>query len=1415
MNLSYRSFFISIKTKLSLLFLLLTVVPFSLLGYYSYSSTAHFLTQNVFTGDAENVSMIADKIAKNLSRIPSDLKMLTDFYSVNRYLSWQDIGEPYKAKKLLSDTTEAFTSLCDSMELCTGLQLIDLNGQELLHIDGAYESTMTKENLAPKIAETAELKNVQQVSYVAQILQNPKENSIFTSELRMLKDTKDRYYPALTYSTPVIDKNKELRGIIALTVDISFILNLLNQNKQEDKENHEYRYLLLDQEGNYLFDSTNGTMQLDQQSTHSVKAAYPELFKATLEKPSGMLIENNMISSFRQVNPLADSSQYWTLIKQTNKDSALLPVEHFKFGFILAIVGVVLLVLVVASRFTQMIVSPLLQLNELLKSLAQGRIQDKEIKYAWIDEITEIITAARQLRESLYNTIHQAHAIAQGNYSSQITMLSEHDQLSKALINMTEQLRVMTTKNAAQDWLKTGQAELNSEMSGEQDITMLSRNILNFICRYLNVQVGVIYLLEEPENRLSTTQPMLKMIASYGYTRRKNLANQFALGEGLVGQAALERQAILISQIPDDYIHIQSGLGEAVPRHILVLPFMYEDALKGIIELGGFEAFSDQHLEFLKQVGEAIAIATNTAQSRTKMQELLNQTQTQAEELQAQAEELQSQTEELQTQQEELRQTNDELQMRTQELERQKDEVREKNTVLERTKEDIEEKARELELASKYKSEFLANMSHELRTPLNSLLILAQLLSDNKAGNLNTKQVEYAKTIHSAGNDLLTLINEILDLSKVEAGKMDVHLEEIVVQELAEITEHKFRHIAENKKLDFSVKCEQNLPTHVYTDGQRLKQILNNLLSNAFKFTAEGSIRVAIGRPVAGDDFVRKIGLNPQKAIKLSVIDTGIGIPKDKLMLVFEAFQQADGTTNRRFGGTGLGLSISRQLARLLGGDVHLSSEVGKGSVFTLYLPEHLEAKVQNISQIGIRTAPQVPQQKSDEPMIPWAIPQLDENKVVNPAIQPTQPTESKKLFQQPQPVLPVLPSETEVEDDRFDLHAGDKFILVVEDDRKFSTILMELAREKDFKCILAEDGKIALQLAEQYQPNAIILDVGLPKVDGWTVMERLKDNPKTRHIPVHFMSAADHGRDARNMGAIGYLLKPVSMNELSEAFRRIEQFIAKTLKNLVIVVENQQHQDKILDLVNNEGTALTTFKTCNEAHGYLLKNATDCLILDIDLAQGSAVKLLQQLAADEGLSQVPVIIYADRELTLPEEQMLQACSSNLTVKAVRSPERLLDEATLFLHQLEAKLPKEKRKMLQMVHDKEAILRGKRVLVVDDDMRNTFALATVLEEREMEVIVAKNGKESLRLLDENPDISLILMDIMMPEMDGYEAMRKIREQSRFRKLPIIALTAKAMKGDKAKCIEAGANDYLAKPVDTDKLVSLMRVWLYR
>jgi len=933
----------------------------------------------------------------------------------------------------------------------------------------------------------------------------------------------------------------------------------------------------------------------------------------------------------------------------------------------------------------------------------------------------------------------------------------------------------ITTQNQVQDWLKTGQTQLNNRMSGEQDMTQLAKKIITFLATYLEMPVGMLYRLEKATDK---GKDRLKLAASYAYTHRKGINNEFLVGDGLVGQAALEQKELLITKVPADYyVKIHSGLGQALPNTVIVQPFMYENTLKGVIELASFKTITDTQREFLTQIMPNIGIAVNTAESRSRMQTLLQQSQTQAEELQNQAEELQ-------TQQEELRSTNNELEIRTGDLERQKQDIRDKNQALEKNQAEmakaktaIEMKAQELELASKYKSEFLANMSHELRTPLNSLLILAQLLVENKTGNLNDKQVEYAKTINSAGSDLLTLINEILDLSKVEAGKIEVHTEEVALGDLVATIDQKFRHIAQDKELDFQITIADDLPKVINTDGQRLKQIINNLLSNALKFTTVGEVRLTLQYPDNKDD-VTYMKLAPDQTIAISISDTGIGIPQDKQMVIFEAFQQVDGTTSRRYGGTGLGLSISRQLARLLGGELKLSSEEGKGSTFTLYLPANLLVKT--------------------------SLPQTSH-------VEPSTETSNSKMTE----VKEVKPVTNNILDDRKNLSTDEKSLLIIEDDSKFSEILLKLAQEKGFKCIIAEDGQTGLQLAEEYRPSAIILDIGLPKIDGWAVMERLKDNPNTRHIPVHFISASDQEKPAKTMGAIGYLLKPVNMTELSEAFKKIEGFIAKTVKNLLVLVDNEQRQQEILQLVDNVDIQTTIVSTISRFIQELQTTPFDCIIIDVGIGQKPGLKVLEQLQAENDFSQIPIIIYANRELTPEEKMLLQQCADNLTVKTVQSPERLLDEATLFLHQIETRLPSEKQQMLKMVHDKEAILAHKKVLIVDDDMRNSFALTTVLEGKEMVVTVAETGTEALQKLEQHKDVAIILMDIMMPEMDGYEAILKIKEQPQYQKLPIIALTAKAMKGDKTKCLEAGASDYLAKPVDTEKLISLMRVWLYR
>jgi len=985
--------------------------------------------------------------------------------------------------------------------------------------------------------------------------------------------------------------------------------------------------------------------------------------------------------------------------------------------------------------------------------------------------VKDIVQISQELVEG------KQQVIAKAEYNGDFLPIKESLETGSAKLVET------TVQNQVQDWLKTGQTQLNNRMSGEQDMTELVKKIIIFLATYLEMPVGMLYRLEKTTDE---GKACLKLAASYAYTHRKGISNEFLVGDGLVGQAALEQKGLVITKVPADYyVKIHSGLGQALPNTVIVQPFMYENTLKGVIELASFKTITDTQREFLTQIMPNIGIAVNTAESRSRMQTLLQQSQTQAEELQSQAEELQ-------TQQEELRSTNNELEIRTGDLERQKQDIRDKNLALEKTQAEmakaktaIETKAQELELASKYKSEFLANMSHELRTPLNSLLILAQLLVENKTGNLNDKQVEYAKTINSAGSDLLTLINEILDLSKVEAGKIEVHTEEVALGDLVATVDQKFRHVAQNKKLDFQITIADDLPKVINTDGQRLKQIINNLLSNALKFTTVGEVRLTLQYPDNKDD-VTYMKLEPDQTIAISISDTGIGIPQDKQMVIFEAFQQVDGTTSRRYGGTGLGLSISRQLARLLGGELKLSSEEGKGSTFTLYLPVNLIVKISP------------PQTNHIEPPVPQTI-------------EPPTETSNSQITE----VKEVKPVTNSISDDRNNLTTDDKSLLIIEDDRNFSKILLKLAQEKGFKCIIAEDGETGLQLAEKYCPSAIILDIGLPKIDGWIVMERLKDNPNTRHIPVHFMSASDLENPAKTMGAIGYLLKPVNMTELSEAFKKIEGFIAKTVKELLVLVDNEQRQQEILQLVDNGNIQTTIVSTINRVTQELQTTPFDCMIIDVGIGQQLGLKVLKQLQAENDFSQIPIIIYANRELTPEEKMLLQQCADNLTVKTVQSPERLLDEATLFLHQIETRLPSEKQQMLKMVHDKEAILAHKKVLIVDDDMRNSFALTTVLEGKEMVVTVAETGTEALQKLEQHKDIAIILMDIMMPEMDGYEAIKEIKKQHRYQKLPIIALTAKAMKGDKTKCLEAGASDYLAKPVDTEKLISLMRVWLYR
>ena len=952
--------------------------------------------------------------------------------------------------------------------------------------------------------------------------------------------------------------------------------------------------------------------------------------------------------------------------------------------------------------------------------------------------------------------------------------------VNKLVAGMQDYGRKLQTQN----WLKSGQANLNEKMRDEADIVNLSNNIISFVCKYLGAGIGAIYV--------SRKDGSLKLMAGYAFEKRKELRNHFYAGEGIVGQAALEKKHIAISDCPADYIRINSGLGMAPPRNILAYPLLNNDMIYGVIELGSFKDFSEHDLEFLHITAEAIATTITPIQARNKEAELLEKTQMQTEELTAQQEELRVTNEELeshtrnlieseqklQEQQEELRVTNEELTEQTQILKNQKEEIAEKNRALETAKKAALEKASNLELTGRYKSEFLANMSHELRTPLNSMLILSKLLQENKEKNLTEKQVEFAQTINASSTDLLNLINDILDLSKIEAGKMEINISEYTLEQFVDKMQKTCEKLIDDKGLAFYINVADNTPHSIHTDAQRLEQIVKNFISNAVKFTKMGSVTLSIERPSADTVFLED-GLKPESALAFSVIDTGIGIDKDMQHFVFEAFQQVDGSTNRKYGGTGLGLSISRELAKNLGGEIQLKSEIGKGSIFTLYLPERCES------------GEKIPSGKPDKKKTDQALPETSVQEIISPTV------------------------IDNIRDDRRSINSEDCSILIIEDDPAFSETLKDIAREKGFKTLLAGDGEIGLHLADYYKPSAVILDVGLPGIDGWKVMSRLKESPATRHIPVHFISAADQARDAMKMGAIGYLNKPVTLEQLNQTFIRIKELINTPVRKLLIVESSEHEARMIKDLLDGDDISIKTVSRGDKALSCLTRGGYHCIILGSDLPDMNETELLDKIRRDKSSSKIPVIVYTGKELSAEDRIYLDRNSERLITKEPRSLERLFDETTLFLHRVKKNLPAEKQRILQMTHDKASILKNKTILIVDDDMRNVFALTNLLEDKEIKIVVAKNGRQSLVKLVENSQIDLILMDIMMPEMNGYEAIKRIRKMDDFKKIPIIALTAKAMRGDRIKCIEAGASDYLSKPVDSEKLLSMLRVWLYQ
>ncbi len=1264
-------------------------------------------------------------------------------------------------------------------------------------------------------------------------------------EKKMLFSDLEHYQPSLGiisgfFINPLYDENNKMIGVLALQITMQSINNMIQQEAGYGKTGEAFLIgsdLLL--RSATRFGSENEilkkkivnkkTLQWLDYLHHRDDKTYLKSNELNEERVTTYDANGKgdwVLGIYRNLNKLEKYGVHWALIEQISHKEAFAYARRLSDMVKISFIITFLLVVFVSIMVTRWFVNPIKQLSSWGKQIATGKLVKRNVK-APQNEVGEMRDTFNKLVEALISyanvaklvakgdfsenvversnedilahsinkmvenfrsVVQQANQIASGDYETLITPRSEKDSLGIALSKMTETLRKNQEKFENEDWLKSGLNELDGVLKGKNNLEELSNGIITFFADYLNSQMGLIYLFDE-------NNKVLNLTSGYAISEKEDDIRKIVKpGEGLIGEAYLNKKSIIVTKNDNEVPFIDLGFGSSKAKSVAIIPFSFENRVIGVMELASVNEFTPLQKQFIDMAVQDLALAVITLHSHLKVKELLKQTQEQAKELEVQQEELRQANEELQeqtealkkseeilqTQQEELKVTNEELEERTKALEIQRDAIRKKNLELEEARKEIEKKAKDLEQASRYKSEFLANMSHELRTPLNSIIVLSQLLAENKNNNLSDKEKEFANTINSSGLDLLNLINDILDLSKIESGRIELNIEPLYFDDLIAFVEGNFKPVLEDKGLKLKIEKDEKLPKFIETDIQRVQQIIKNLVSNAIKFTSKGSVTFKIG--IENDaEKLKKLGLDTKNAIAFTVKDTGIGIPKDKQDVIFEAFKQADGTTSRKYGGTGLGLSISRSFSKLLGGAMGLESEENKGSAFTLYLP----LKYVSIENKNTNTEANVTEKNSNS--------------------QKSDIKSEKNNNDKPK----------QVKDDRYNLNEGDKKILIIEDDVNFAGVLLNLAHEHGFKGIIALDGETGLYHADYYKPDAIILDVGLPRMDGKEVIEHLKDNLRTRPIPVHVISASDFDMDLLRKGAIGYLTKPVTKDQLNEVFEKIESLLSKPLKRLLIVEDEKITRKSLEKLLKDNSLEIVSVETGEEALNSLKNEKFDCMILDLGLKGMSGFDVLKEMQKEEITMKVPVVIYTSRELTHEENDLLQKYAKSIVLKGAHSFERLLDETSLFLHQVEDNFTGDKKDIMEKIHGDNDLLKGKTILLVDDDMRNVFALSSLLESYGMNVVVGKNGKVGIEKLHEHPEIDLVLMDIMMPEMDGYEATREIRKESKYKDLPIIALTAKALKGDREKCLAAGANEYLSKPVEKEKLLSLLRVWLYK
>ncbi|MDD7805727.1 MAG: response regulator [Endozoicomonas sp. (ex Botrylloides leachii)] len=1040
--------------------------------------------------------------------------------------------------------------------------------------------------------------------------------------------------------------------------------------------------------------------------------------------------------------------------------------------------------------------TPMAMISEVAHDQAFSSLYEFRNRLLWMSGtilLTVILFAiliTRKLVKPINTITSWVKRVSSGDYIKGNILKGSNEiiELSNNFIGMTETLRSISNENEQRSWMQEGLAGLNDSLRGDIGMSDLCRRVVTYLCRYLDFHSGGMYVLSDDKT--------LYLMGDYAWHKNKRNDTKFQLGEGLVGQAALEKEIMEILDVPSDYFFIESGLGRSIPETILIVPFLYENEVKGVFEFGILRAPDKQKIKFIKLCIENVAIAINSVQYRSRVDHLLDKTTKQSEILKEQQEELKSVNEELEkratileaseeelkAQSEELQSSNAELEEKSEQLFQQKEQIEQKNRDIELSKKEVEEKAKQIEQSSKYKSEFLANMSHELRTPLNSLLLLSQMLAENDEGNLTEDQIESAKVIYNGGKELLELINDILDLSKVEAGKMSITLEAVDLQDLCIGIDKLLRPLAENKGLEFDVSIKPDTTKVILSDSQRLLQIIKNFLSNAFKFTEKGGVYVTVSR------VVRKELYNKNSYINFSVKDTGIGIPKDKQAAIFEAFQQADGSTSRKYGGTGLGLAISKEFASLLGGFIEVESTENEGTTFSVLLPDNPVCSLGD-EQVYADT---------------YLSEKLEtESETTDKSSLPSEPFEKESEEHIAKETL-VLP----------DIKPGQPSLLLIEDDPNFINILGRIAEKYKFQYFHTAMGKQGITLAKKIKPDAIILDLGLPDMDGQAVLNQLKSDKLTKHIPVHIISGRDPGQETVE-GIIGYLVKPVSITSLDKVFLTLENVIRSDIQDVLVLDEDEAERKNICSILAKKAIEYAEVSDTKSAEKMLHEKKWQCLVMDYELKGSSGIEFLKKMRASLGDAMPAVIIHTARTLTEKEYQALQQYTNTMVVKGRNSGSRVKDEVSLFLHSVQKPTHLEQTSNTQVLGNEEKLLENKKLLLVDDDLRNTFALSKVLQGMGMDIVIADNGKVALDKLDSEDGIELVLMDIMMPVMDGYETMQEIRKTRAHSELPIIALTAKAMREDREKCIDAGANDYMTKPIDMEKLVAMLKVWLLK